>query len=346
MVLPFLGALAGAGGSIASAILGADAQDSANQWNWYINEQNLRDQRKARREAIDYAEGIRSEQKLGGTDALGNRTYFKEGVGWVTELDPEQQALYDYFFRQELPERQAQFQRSAEQSRTNADQANQLLDMFIRTRRQLPYEAEAQLYEKASRGIAEGSRKATEAATRQATRMGSSNIEGILAAIAGETMRQDRDARLDASMQAEDYVDQKYNSERAGLAQLYQMFLGNSAQPLNPSYDPTGLPQQANQLMNLFSQQAQQGNSAGMQAMMQPMPVRQNIEPNMAWANGAGAIGAALSGLGERAGAISEKNDMNNLMKMYITGGGALDMSGGGIFGRTTDRLQNMRTMF
>lgn len=346
MVLPLLGALAGAGGSIFSAILGAESQDQASQYNWNINERNLRDTRKARQDAIDYSEGIRDDQKLGGTDALGNRSYFKEGEGWVSELSPAQQKLYDYFFNQELPERQDQFWRTADQSRSNADQANQLLKQFTRVQKQDPHEAEAQLYELATRGIREGTRDTTEAATRQALRTGNSNIDKLIGAIAKEAMGARKEARTGAKLQADDYVDDKYNAERGGLAQLYQMFLGNSQVPLNPSYDPTGIPQQGNALMSLFSQQAQQGNSMGMNSMMQPMPTRQNIEPNMGWANAAGAIGASLSGLGDRAGSINEKSQMNDLLKMYITGGGQLDLGGGGIFGRTADRLQANKSVF
>lgn len=346
MVLPLLGALAGAGGSIFSAIMGADAQDQANTYNWAINERNLRDQRKARQESIDYANDLRDEQHLGGTDALGNKTSFKEGEGWVTDLDPQQKALYDYFFKQELPERQEQFWRTADQSRENAGEANNLLDQFRRVDRQLPQEAEAQLYETATRGIAEGTRDTTEAATRQALRTGNSNVGDLISKIGRQAMEARRDARVNASVQADDYVDQKYNSQRAGLAQLYQMFLGDSQQPINPSYDPTGLPGEANKLMSLFSQQAQQGNSAGMNAMMQPIATRKNIEPSMGWANAAGAIGASLSGLGDRAGSISEKSDMNDLLKMYITNGGQMSLGNGGIFGSTADRLQSNKSIF
>lgn len=339
MGLPaLLGPAIGAGGSIISAILGAGAQDDAWQWNYAAQMANLRDQKQARQAAIDYANQVREDQQLGGTDALGNKTHFVEGEGWKVDLSPEQQQLYDYFFKQELPERRAQFQRSAVQSRDNADTANSLLDQFRNAKRQLPNEAEAQLYETATRGLSEGARDVSEAAFRQAARTGNSNIGNIIGKLAGESMKQRGAARTNAALQAEDYVNDKYNSERGGIADLYRMFLDQSQEGLDPSYDPTGIPQQANGLMNLFSQQSQQGNSMGYNAMTQPVPLRQPIEANTAWANAAGAIGSSLGGLGERASSMSQQNEMNDLLKMYITGGGQLNLGSGGLFGRVAER--------
>lgn len=213
-------------------------------------------------------------------------------------------------------------------------------------RKDLPYEAEAQLYETAARGIREGTRDATEAASRQATRMGSSNAADILSKIAATAMDKRKAARTDAALQAEDYANDKFNAERAGLAQLYQMFLGNSQGELGASYDPTGLPGQANQLMSMFSQQGQQGNAGVLNAMSQPLPIRKNIEPNLSSANAFGAIGSSLAGLGERMGSMSQKDEMNDLLKMYMTGGGQLSLDGGGIFGRQSDRLAIKRSSF
>lgn len=338
MVLSLLGALAGAGGGIASALLGADAQDNAYAWNNYINERNLSAQKKQQQQAIDYANEIRGEQKLGSQDALGNRTYFKDGVGWVVDLSPEQQALYDYFFKQELPERQAQFGRQADASRTTADTANQLLDQFTRVRKDTPRNAAAKLYYAATRGAADAERNTAEAALRQAARTGNSNISSIINQLSKAAMDNRADARMNAELQADDYINQKYNNERGGLAQLYAMFAGQANQSLNPSYDPTSIAPQANNLLSLMSQQSQQGNSMGFNAMSQPAPQMKNIEPNMSSANAAGAIGQALAGLGTRVGGMQQQNNMNNLLMQYLTAGGQLNMPAGGIWGSTADR--------
>jgi len=346
MVLSILGALAGAGGGIASAILGAEASDNAAAWNNYINERNLRAQQKQQQKAYDYADQIRGEQKLGGRDALGNRTYFDDEEGWITELSPQQQALYDYFFSQELPELRSQFGRAAEHSRANSDQANALLNEFQRVRRKSPLEAESQLYLAATRGAGDAARDVSEAAMRQATRTGNSNIAQIIGQLGKASMDQRANARLNAQMQAEDYANDQYASQRGGLAQLYQMFLGAANAGLTPSYDPTGIAGEAGKNMGLFAQLGSQGNSMGFNAVSQPAPLMKNIEPNMGWANAAGAIGSSLSGLGTRLGGMQQQNQMNDLMKMYITSGGQLDLGGGGIFGTTADRLRQGGGLF
>lgn len=335
-----IGALAGAGGGIASALLGADSADTAAAWNYAINQQNLQAQQRQQDRAYQYADDIRDEQKLGGTDALGNRTRFVPGKGWVVELDPEQQDLYDWFFQQELPERRGQFERQAQHSRDNSDVASALLNEFKRVRKDTPMDAGNKLYLAATRGAADAAGDVSEAALRQATRTGNSNIASIIGQIGKASMENRGTARLNADIQAKDYVNQKFQSERGGLAQLYQSFLQAANQQLNPSYDPTGIAQGANSLMNVFSNQAQQGNSMGFNARMQPAPQQDYIEPNNAWANAAGAIGSSLSGLGTRLGGMNQQNNANNMMMQYLTGGGQLDMSGGGIFGSMTDRLR------
>lgn len=346
MVLGLIGALAGAGGGIASAILGAEAADNAAAWNYYINERNLRAQQKQQQRAIDYANEIRGEQKLGGRDALGNRTYFDEDEGWITQLSPQQQALYDYFFSQELPELRSQFSRAAEHSRANSDQANALLNQFQRVQRKSPLEAESQLYLAATRGAGDAARDVSEAALRQATRTGNSNIAQIIGELGKASMDQRANARLNAQLQAQDYVNDQYNSERSGLASLYQMFLSAANAGLTPSYDPTGIAPNADKLMGMFSNAAAQGNSMGFNAAMQPAPLMRNIEPNNAYANMAGAIGSSLSGLGTRLGGMQQQNEMNDLMRAYITSGGQLGLGSGGIFGSMASRVRSDGSIF
>lgn len=335
-----IGALAGAGGGIASALLGGDAADQAAAWNYAINERNLRAQKKQQQNAIDYADKIRGEQHLGATDALGNTTKFVPGKGWVSTLSPEQQKLYDYFFKQELPERRAQFQRGAEASRNNDDVARGLLAEFRRIQRETPMDAANQLYYSSTRGASDANREMMEAAMRQAARTGNSNVAGIMAQMGRQSMDQRAAARQNADIQAEDYVNDKYNSARSGLANLYQMFLAQAGKPLDPSFDPTGIPQNANSLMNVLSNQAQQGNSMGFNSRSVPAPQMANIEPNNAWANAAGAIGSSLSGLGTRLGGLNQQASNNALMQQFLTGGGQLDFGSGGIFGRSADRLR------
>jgi hypothetical protein len=340
MVLPILGALLGAGGSIGAALIGANAQSQANQWNWAANMENVRRQDKWRREAQEHADRTIKDQKLGGTDALGNRTYFKEGVGWVTELDPRQQELYDYFFNQELPSRRAQFERADTRSYADDRMANSLLAEFSRVYRENPREVEAMLYEVASRGIGDATRESTETATRQALRTGNSNVNELVSAIARQGMEARRNAAQDAKLQARDYADERYAAQRGGLAQLYRMFAAQAAQPLGASYDPSGIPGEANAMRGQMVSAAAQGNSQGFNAAQMRGGLYNPIEPDLSTANAVGAIGSSLAGLGDRVGSYNQLQDNNALLKSFLSSGGQIDIPGGGIYATMAQRLK------
>lgn len=340
MVLPLIGALAGAGGSIASALIGAGAEDEANQYNWMVNLYNLRQREKERNEARAYADKLRGEQKLGATDAMGNRTYFKEGVGWVSELGPQSQELQDYFFSQELPERRAQFERRADASREEADIANALLGEFRRVTRQSPADIERMLYAASTRGINDATREALEPAMRSALRSGTSNVGRIAGEIGKQGMDARRDAALDAKLQARDYADKSFATERGGLANLYQLFASRAGGDLGASFDPAETTQQGNALLTHFANLAQQGNSQGFNAAMKQGGTLDYIQPNLAWANAAGAIGQSMAGLGDRVGSYMSQQQNSNLLRDYITQGGALDLNRGALFGAMTDRVR------
>lgn len=347
MVLPLLGALAGAGGGIASALIGAGAQDEANQYNWMINLYNLAQRKRERREAREEAHRIEKKQDEGATDALGNRVHYVEGKGWVTELSDQQQELYDYFYNQELPERRKQFERNARTSREDADVANALLNEFRRIKKENPHEVSSLLYQQASRGIGEASREIGEVASRQGLRMGRNNMGDVLGDIGRQGMDARANARVDSKLRAKDYVDSKYNQARDTAANRYNMFATRAGNPLGASYDPQSIPASANSLMQVFANMAQQGNGMGMQALLNTTRGSlEKIDPNLAWANAAGAIGSSLSGAFERMGGYFDKRDMNELLKQYITAGGQLDLGKGGIFGAMTDRFGPNQGLF
>lgn len=334
-----LGGLLGAGGSIASALIGADAGDQAAAYNYATNMYNARKQNEQRQQQLDFAKGLVHDQQLGGTDALGNKSHFVPGQGWVTELSPEQQQLYDYFFKQELPERRDQFGRQAERSRQEGDVANQLLDQFTRVQRTSPNDLENELYANATRGANDALGKQTETAMRQSLRTGGGHLDDIMQGLAKASMSQRADARSDARLRAQQIGDTQYNNERGNISNLYNMFAQRAGNPLGASFDPTGIPQDANSLMRFFTQASQQGNSAEANALATPFGKLDYVSPNYSYANAAGAIGQSLAGFGDNMQSQQDKSNMNNLLMQYITHGGQIDMGNGGFFGSMTDRL-------
>jgi hypothetical protein len=340
MVLPVLGALLGAAGTIGGAFMGGQAQNAATMWNWAANERNRRDANKERRESREYAEEIRDEQKLGGTNAMGDRSYFDEDKGWVVELGNDSQELIDYFFQQELPARRAQFNRKDTASRGNQDLARALEGEFRRTRPDDPNELENIFYAQASRGIGDATADALGAAGRDSLRKGSSNFSKTAGEIAEAGMRERGNAAMNSKLQAEDYSREKFGAERAQLASLMQMFQGAANQDIGASYDPSNERGAGNALMQLFQQGAAQGNSIGASAVNKQGGRSDYIEPALGMANALGAAGTAIAGAGERIGAASNRNSLQDMMMQYITQRGGMPLENGGMFGAMNDRLR------
>lgn len=344
MVLPLLGAALGAGSSIYSAILGADAADEQNNTNWAINLYNSGQQERARQDAQAYAEKLRGEQKLGATDQYGNRTYFDPVKGWVTDLSDQQQGLLDYFYSQELPERRGQFQREASRSRTDDDQASRTLDEYNRVQKENPTDLERQLYAKATRGISEASDDNMEAALRQAARTGNTNTGSLVGEFTRQAMDARRSAEQDASLAARDTVNNEYSGQRDQLSRLYQMFRQGAGADLGASLDPGSVKAENStaQLMNA----AAQGNSAGMNAASMTGGQLTPVEANNGAANAWASIGGTLNSTANRMGSYFDKDKNNALLQSFLDQGGGLDFGGGGLFGRAADRLNYGRSAF
>jgi hypothetical protein len=290
---------------------------------------------------MEFAEKVRGEGKLGATDAQGTRTYFKEGVGWVTELGERPKELEDYFYTQELPELRGKFKRDNERGLAAEDVAGQLLGEFKRVMKEDPKAIEDLLYSISSREIGKNTGDILGQASTDAMRTGS--MGGYEAAARG-AQRAGADARVkagqDAKLQSLDYVDDKYTSERSGLSQLYNLFAGLAGQSLQPSMQPGSGPQAATALMNQFAQNASGGNSGMANAIGRQGGTIQSTEPNMAEANMWGGIGQSVAGLGERIGSMGERSEMNDMLKNYITQGGQLNLNSGGIMDLMTERVK------
>src|ERR1043165_2882906 len=97
-----IGALIGAAATIGSGILGANAESDAANKNWQIDLLNYYARQQERFDTIQQAREQSAENKLGVTDAAGNRTHFIPGVGWVTELSDEQKTLQEGYQQEEL----------------------------------------------------------------------------------------------------------------------------------------------------------------------------------------------------------------------------------------------------
>lgn len=327
-----LSLLIGGGLQGIGSIFGAFSENEASNNNMLIALMNKRARDREREEGIRYADEIRDEQKLGATNAAGDRTYFKPGVGWVTEPGARTEELMDYFYGQELPERRAQFSRGAERSRTESDVADLYLDELLNVQRDNPADIEAILYEAGTRGVGEATNEAMESAMRSAIRGGSSNIGKIAGKINEAGTKQRGNVAKDAKLQALDYVDDKFNAKRGAASSLYNLFASRAGSDIGMSLDPSASESGANALLSQFSSLAQQGSGIGANAIGKQGGSLAPVAPNNGLANMFMSLGNTVSGVGDRLGAIGERNEMNDLLRSFISGGGEFNLGRGGIF--------------
>lgn len=340
MALPILAALIGGLGSVAGSVIGGQAQSQATQYNWAANERNLQARERERDEARQYAEQLRREDKLGSTDALGNRQRFVEGRGWVTDVAPEIQQLLDHMFGSELPERQAQFMRRADQSRDADDLLSTLMDEFRRIQRGNPVDAERELYAASTRGIDDATESALRVAMRDSLRSGSSNAGQIASAIGRQGMNSRAAAGQQAHLEARDYTDNRYAGQRGQQQALMQAMAAMAGADLGMSYDPTGMANTATQQQNVAAQRGGASDAAGLQAVMMQGGTLNPIQPDYGMANAIMGATSGLTGAADRVAGASGQRRAEDMLMQYITAGGQFDMTRGGLYGAMADRVR------
>lgn len=327
-------------GSVFAALIGGAAESQASATNWAINLYNARQRNKERQESIAYADKLRDEEHLGGTNAAGVRSYWDPVKGWVTELPPVLKQLRDYYYNTEVPMMQAQLARDYQQRREDANQADTELRNYRDIRRPDTRALEAELYNASTRGLSEATSETMNAAMRNALRMGSSDAGRIAARILEEDARQRKIASDDAHLKSYGLADEMYNNARSQQAQLYNMFASRAGQGLRGTMTSGDFEGGGNALQQLFAQLGQAGKSAGLNAVMKQGGTIDYIDPNFGLANAIGGASAALGGLENRMSARSERNDMKDLLMQYLGSNGNFNMNNGGLFGLFSDRIR------
>ena len=182
-----IGALLGAGASIYGAKLGADASNNAAAYNHQIDMLNYIQRERERFDSINQARKADTENKLGTTDAQGNRSYFKPGVGWVTELADDQQALQELYEREEteqlnndLQKQRGVFNDNIERQGDENVLADALLREFTGHVRDDPRNIEGMTNNASVKGITEGF-EALRAAVRNVNRLNASRPFSVTA---------------------------------------------------------------------------------------------------------------------------------------------------------------------
>lgn len=286
------------GTAAAGSIMNGMAANDAAQLNNQISMLNYYEQQAANQRARQEARRQQMDAQLGSTDAAGNRTYFIPGVGWVTDLSEDQQAIQDASeeeMKRQLSQgaRDERVQERANVRRNREDTQATEAERELRATRRPDEGALRQLL--LARGQTERNRsadRAGNAVARQAIRGGGTNaaslVQGARAASDADSARQ---AGVDAALAARSAVGQEFNNDRQAASGMLDYFrkmstsgTGNSQvfQPSGPQIRSSGV--------------ADQGaiNAAGRGAGFDYQ------SPNFALGSTIGDVGQALGGYYDR----------------------------------------------
>lgn len=211
----------------------------------------------------DLVEQMRGEEKLGTTDQYGTTTRYVEGQGWVTDTPQSIDNILNAGLSQEQYNRSAgELQRrealgfGADARRDEDSVADALMQEF---RRATP-ESENDIYQQL---IAQGSGERNRVVdaisdnnARVSLRRGeSSDIGDIISSSARASGEAARDAGVDATLRAKEYVGAEFDNRRGNLANLYNSFRSRSTAPGGVGYQAPRIqaPQQSNSQGSLYA---------------------------------------------------------------------------------------------
>lgn len=306
-----LAGLAGGAFSIAGAQEGAEASEAAARTNLIINMMNFQLRERERQDRIKQAQQNRTDTHLGARDADGNRTQFIEGIGWVTELSPQNQRIRSaqqreqaYQLNQDLPARRAQMFANLDRQRKEDYMAQGLLDQFRGIQKEDPSAWKNRMYGAATRGINEAFTEQGDQAMRKALRTGASNSGAILASLGAAQAEMLQKASLDAELKAPEMAENQFNQRRSNAAQLYNMFAERAGRMPEVSYQPTNPAGQTNSILSQFAQEAGVSGRDLAAAFGQRGGVMDYVQPDYGQANATAATGSAISSMGRSLGGL------------------------------------------
>lgn len=311
MGLPAILAAAGAAIGGIGALSGAKEASKANATNEKISKRDFEAAQKAREEAIEYARSMSAEDKLGMTDAQGNRLYFDPERGWVQELSPLQQAISDRVQQEQL--------RQANEGAFRAEMSEKRMsdlgeDAAVRAKATGREFDRARLQDESSladliASVGTGARNQSqdrlmEGINRAMVRSGNtSNFADMMASRADNDAEAARQAAIEAQLTARGMVRSEYDNTREKASALQDEFTRRAA--YTPTYS-----------VNVPQTQGQKGSGQGSQnlfaAMQGSTPTQDYVQPNYGPANAAATIGSAIGGFGTY---LQGRQDTNALIE-------------------------------
>lgn len=322
MVLPLLAAGIGAAGSIGSGLLGMSAANRADDTNWQIALLNYYQRERERNDRIAQAQKVDRENKLGQTDADGGTVKFVPGVGWVQTRGQQQQIIANAqnaeqqrILEQDLPTKRAVQQRNVARGLEDSADADAIRREMRTMRKGSDDELEALLYGAATRGMDEAFDASTATATREAARTGSTNTPKLLAGLAEQRAKSQADAAMEARLRARGSGQQEFDTRRAGLANLYNLFATRASVAPDVSFQPMPVDANGQKVAAALSKQGVEAGNAVTNAFGAKGGSMDYVQPNYGGANALATASNALAGLfrnptlwGDSSGGMSSYN--------------------------------------
>jgi hypothetical protein len=312
MVLPLLAALLpsviGAGGSIFSGILGSNAQQDAADQNYAIALMNYYQRQSEHDDSVTEARRQEGKSDLGTTDAQGNRSYFKPGVGWVTEMSDKSKKMQDLYENEEwqqlvqdLPaKRQKMFENIARQ-RGEGGYADAILQAMQRSYREDPSEIVGRRNRMSAEGITEGMDKTLNTAMRDAMRTGNTGAGKIASQIGREKSSMLRKAFMENEEGARGESENRFMTNLGNLGNLYNTFATRASGEVPASYNPRNLEGQANEQLSGSRSAGQNASGSLLNAIAKGIgDLDFKAEPMYGMANTVQTATNALTGAFER----------------------------------------------
>lgn len=315
MVLSLLAAGLGTAGSIAGGLMGAQATESVNKTNQLINIMNAMSRERERTDQMETAGKIRREDKLGGIDAAGNRSYFDPERGWVvapsaatSSISALQDREQERVLAQDLPLKRKQMQKNYVSQLDDKERETALLKELPYTKVD-PSTIRGMLFQDAQKGIDGSFDEATSAAMRSTLRQGGSGAGDILAKLAESRSSATGDAFSKTGVQALQMADSMSKSNVSQLQNLINFFGGRARGLPAVQYSRQDTDGEANNLLKTAISAGQNSEGQLISAAGKEGGKLDYTTPNLGFANTLVQGGQSLGNLFKAFGS-QQDNDM------------------------------------
>ena len=313
-------------GGIASAILGARAQNNAAAYNYAAQQANAARADNERFLQQLMADRIYRTQIAPTTNARGDRVEYIPGVGWITTPSDTTRGLIsasDTEQRRRLIDDPAMMRRGIQENErsrlSEGDQADAYLQQ-LRDPSQVDRGALRDiLFQRAVAGSNEGYDRAQEQAATSAMRRGLP-VADTVNRLAGSRADAQAGAALESDIQARSAAQTLNAQDQQNNANLYNLFATRAANVSSAPFAPTNITNELSQGLGAQRGGASNAGLSVVSAAGRPGGRYEQIQPNFGNALAIGSSADALGGFANQLYQQQQYNDLIDLMQQRRVG--------------------------